>query len=89
MIANKLNGMKVPTRKGGDWTTSTIRGILSNPVYIGKIRWNSRPTVKNVVDGEIVKTRPRAKEEDLILVDGLHEAIIDVDIYAAAQQKFS
>lgn len=42
-IRNRLNEMKIPTRKGGDWTISTIRNILSNPVYIGKIRQGDRP----------------------------------------------
>lgn len=86
VIARKLNEMKIPTRKGGDWTTSTIRGILSNPVYVGKIRWNSRPEKKKVIDGEIVRERPRADKEDWILVDGLHEAIIDKKIYYLAQK---
>lgn len=89
IIARKLNEMKIPTRKGGDWTTSTIRGILSNPVYIGKIRWNSRPQVKQVVNGEIIKKRPRANKKDWILVDGLHEAIIDNDTFNLAQKYLS
>ncbi len=84
-IAKKLNNMKVPTRKGGDWTPSTIRGILSNPVYIGLIRWNSRPQVKKIVDGEVVKERPRAKKEDMIIARGLHPAIIDEEIFELAQ----
>ncbi|WP_427340560.1 recombinase family protein [Caloranaerobacter sp. DY30410] len=89
IIARKLNEMKIPTRKGGDWTTSTIRGILSNPVYIGKIRWNSRPQIKQVINGEIIKKRPRANKKDWILVDGLHEAIIDDDTFNLAQKYLS
>lgn len=89
IIARKLNEMKVPTRKGGDWTTSTIRGILSNPVYIGKIRWNSRPERKKVIDGELVKERPRADRKDWILVDGLHDPIIDEEIFKIAQEHMS
>lgn len=86
IIANKLNEMKIPTRKGGDWTTSTIRGILSNPVYIGKIKWNSRPQKKKIIDGEIKKERPRANKEEWILVDGLHKPIIDEETYNLAQE---
>ncbi len=89
LIMNKLNEMKVPTRKGGDWTTSTIRDILRNPVYIGKVRWNSRPERKKVVDGEIVKERPRADKEDQVIVDGLHPAIIDDDTFKLAQEYLS
>ncbi|GFN37176.1 serine recombinase [Tepidimicrobium xylanilyticum] len=86
IIANKLNEMKIPTRKGGDWTTSTIRGILSNPVYIGKIKWNSRPEKKKIVNGEIIKERPRANKEEWMLIDGLHAPIIDEQIYYKAQE---
>lgn len=86
VIARKLNEMKTPTRKGGDWTTSTIRGILSNPVYIGKIKWNSRPHVKKVIDGEVVVERPRADKEDWVLADGLHVPIIDENIFNLAQK---
>lgn len=89
LIARKLNEMQVPTRRGGDWTTSTIRGMLSNPVYIGKIRWNSRPERKKVIDGELVKERPRADRKDWILVDGLHEPIIDEEIFKLAHKHLS
>lgn len=84
LIVRRLNDMKVPTAKGGDWVNATIQGILRNPVYIGKIRWNARPQVKKMVDGEMVKERPRAK--DSIITDGLHKPIIDEDTFELAQQ---
>lgn len=85
LIVRKLNEMKVPTAKGGDWVNSTIQDMLRNPVYIGKVRWKSRPQIKKVIDGEIVKERPRAKEDNWILVDGLHDPIIDEDTFNKAQ----
>ena len=87
LIARKLNEMKIPPQKGDVWTTSTIRGILTNPVYIGKIRWNWRRQVKKIVDGQMVKERPR--NEDYMLVDGLHEAIIDDKTWKVAQKFMS
>lgn len=89
LIVNRLNEMKIPTARGGDWTTSTIRGILSNPVYTGKIRWNSRPEVKKMVDGKMIKERPRSDEKDWILVDGLHPPIVSEDIFNLAQYILS
>jgi site-specific DNA recombinase len=86
LIARKLNDLKIPAAKGGDWVVSSIRGILSNPVYIGKVRWDYRPVVKKMVHGKIVKKRPRAKKEDWILVNGLHEAIIDEETFSLAQK---
>lgn len=86
LIVRKLNELKIPTMKGGTWAPSTILGILRNPVYTSKIRWDSRPEIKTLVEGEIKKRRPRAKPEDWTLVDGLHEAIIDNDTWETAQE---
>jgi len=35
-IAKILNQEKVPTKRGGYWSQSTIKSILTNPLYIGK-----------------------------------------------------
>ncbi len=89
IIARKLNEMKIPARKGGDWTTSTIRDILLNPTYIGKIRWNWRPHVKSVLDGEVITKRPRASKEDWIYVNGLHKPLISQETFQLAQKYLS
>lgn len=85
LIAAKLNELGIKPVKGDIWTPSTLRGILSNPVYIGKIRWNSRKQVKSMVNGKMTISRPRAKQEDWILIEGLHEAIIDETLFKQAQ----
>ena len=83
LIARRLNQLKIKPKKGDAWVDSTIRGILTNPVYIGKVRWNRRPTVKKMVNGKIEKIRPIS--DNIILVDGLHEPIISEDIFNLAQ----
>ncbi len=83
-IVRKLNDLKIPTVKGGDWVVSSIRGILSNPIYTGRVRWNFRPQVKKIIDGEMTRERPRAKSWDIF--DGLHEAIIDQDVFNIVQK---
>ncbi len=83
-IVRKLNTLNIPPMKGKLWVPSTVRDMLRNPVYIGKIRWNSRPTKKKIVNGEIKKERPRS--ESYILVNGLHEAIIDIDTWNTSQE---
>ncbi|MCI1958624.1 MAG: recombinase family protein [Clostridia bacterium] len=88
LIAKKLNAMRVPTRHGGEWSLATIRNILSNPVYIGKIRWNDRKSVKKMLDGKITTYRPQSDKKDIIIVDGQHKAIID-DITFYRAQKFA
>ena len=86
LIAQKLNQMYIPTRKGGHWSSSTIRGILKNPIYIGKIRWNFRPTLKKVENGEIKISRPKSSDGNYILHKGLHPAIINKKTFDLAQE---
>ncbi|MBQ3011602.1 MAG: recombinase family protein [Clostridia bacterium] len=86
LIARRLDALRVPTRTGAGWSTATIRDILINPVYIGKIRWNWRPAVKKMVDGCVVVERPRASVDKYILVDGLHPAIISEETFNTAQE---
>ncbi len=77
-IALELNRQGIPCRKKDHvWTQSTIRGILDNPTYIGKIKWNYRAIVKKVSNGVVTHTRPRINQDNKILIDGLHPAIID------------
>ena len=88
-IVQKLNELKIPTVSGCAWVSSTVQGILHNPVYIGKIRWNARPTRQKMIDGQAVKERPRAKAEDWILANGLHEPLIDNHTWESAQSRLS
>lgn len=90
LICRKLNQLKVPTSTGKtEWLPCVVNGILRNPTYIGKIRWNSRKTVKQSVNGVIKKTRPRNKNENCIVVDGMHPAIIDEDLFYTVQDLIS
>lgn len=87
LIARELNRRGLTSATGGVWTSQTIRDILINPVYIGKIRWNWRPTKKKMENGIVREERPRCS--DFILHDGLHEAIISEDTFAEAQKLMS
>lgn len=89
LIVRKLNELKVKPMRSDSWVPASILDILRNPVYIGKIRWNSRPTKKRMVDGQIKKERPRAAHGDYILVDGLHDAIVDTQTWDRAQEYLS
>ena len=42
-VANELNKKGVPTKKGGRWTASTVRGMLANEKYTGDVIFK-RPT---------------------------------------------
>lgn len=86
LIANKLNSMSIKPKRGKHWVSNSIRDILINPVYIGKIRWNWRPVIKKMVNGKIITTRPRSSLEDCVLTGGLHPPIIEKSVFEAAQE---
>ncbi|SFR92208.1 recombinase family protein [Anaeromicropila populeti] len=84
-IAHYLDrlGVKPPLSK--QWSTASIRDILKNPVYIGKIRWQYRKEHRQILQGTITKIRQ--KSDDYILVNGLHKAIINDQTYDKAQAR--
>ena len=63
---------------------SLIRSFLKNPVYCGKIAYGRRRTEK--IHGTRNEYR-LVEQENFLLVDGLHEAIIPEDVWQAAQVK--
>lgn len=85
-IVRKLNDMGIKSALGRDWTPASVQSILENPVYTGMIRWNGRKTVKSIQDGAVVRSRPRAKADDVLLFPGRHPAIISKDMYDTVQQ---
>ena len=61
-----------------------IMKILDNPVYTGKIAYGKNVTEK--VKGTRDEYR-RVKTDDYLLADGLHEAIVDEEMWEAAREK--
>lgn len=86
-IAYHLNDLNVPTRTGALWAQDTIKTMLENDHYIGKVRWNWRKTVTVVEDGEVKKVRPQTKVGEYLVYDGKHEAIISDELFEAARAK--
>ena len=86
-IAKRLNELNIPPAVRKYWSQATIVAMITNPHYIGKVRWNFRKTVVVVEDGEVKKTNPTAKEGDYLVYDGKHPAIISNELYELAQQR--
>lgn len=84
-IAHALDALHIPPTKGDHWSQGTIKDIISNVHYIGKVKWNWRQTVPVVEDSEVIKTRPRKGE--YLIFDGKHEAIISEELFQATQEK--
>ena len=86
-IAHHLNDLGIPTRTGTLWSQDTIKIMLGNDHYIGKIRWNWKKTITVVEDGEIKKIRPRTKVGEYLVYEGKHPAIISEELFLAAREK--
>ncbi len=90
-IARRLTAMGVPTYKGeNQWHRDTIKAYLTNPVYMGKVRWNDRMRIKTMVDGELKITRPRFHSDQYMLYNGKHmkDALVDEKTFKIVQKKF-
>lgn len=80
-IARKLNEMGVMSRHGNPFENRTVEYILTNPVYLGKLRRSltgGRSPSGNRSD--------RYHEQDQC-VDGQHQPIITQEVFDAAQAK--
>ena len=89
LIVRRLNTLKIPPRKSDHWVTATVRDILINPVYIGKVRWNWRCDVKKMVDGRVVVERPRNSIEKCTVAEGLHPPLVSIEVFNMAQELMS
>lgn len=86
VIANRLDDMGVKPPSTDRWIKNTIASMLRNILYDGKVCYNRRPSVVTIKDGERKVIRQLAAEEDVIVVEGKHPAIVDHDLFMAAQQ---
>lgn len=76
-ITNQINKLGYKTKKGNKFSVGSIRDILTNPVYIGEIRYNVRQNWS--------EKRRRNINPNPIRVKGKHEAIIDRELWDKVQ----
>lgn len=81
-IATYLNSIGAAPRKSESWDASSVRPILSNPVYCGYVRWNTRPIIKAYANGKYINTRPRSAKGEVH--KGKHEPIISEEMWNKA-----
>ncbi len=83
---NQHGVQKIPRKNGSltSFSVHTVKGILDNPVYCGKIAFGRRTTEK------VKGTRNdyhKVKADDYILSDGVHQAIISQEEWKLAEEK--
>lgn len=85
-IAQRLNEMKIKAPRGKQWVKDTVRVILRNEHYNGKVVFNKIKQTIVVENGERVTKRLAQPDEDVIIAEGKHPAIIDPETWKAAQE---
>lgn len=84
-IAVRLTGMGIKAPRKDVWHKDTIRHMIRNAHYDGKVVFNKIKLTSLLEDGEIVKRKMKQEDEDILIVEGKHPAIIDHDLWEAAQ----
>ena len=79
-ITNQLNKEGLKTKKGNSFSVSSVRDILLNPLYVGKIRYNVRQNW--------AEKRRKNINANPILVEGIHKPIIDETTWRQVQALF-
>ena len=86
-IAKHLDSLNIKAPRGKHWQAASIKDMLSNVHYIGKVRWNWRKTITIVEDGEFLKSRPHNKIGEYLVFEGKHDGIVPLELYNAAQER--
>lgn len=84
-IARRLTDMGIKARTKKVWYENTVRQIIGNKHYDGKVVFYRRKTGVVIEDGKQKKTRNWQPEEELLVVEGKHPAIVDHNIFEKAQ----
>ena len=68
-ICKIMNDENVQTKRGGKWSQSTIRSILTNPLYIGRVRYGVNKKIRHrAFETDGVDVEPIVDEEKFELV---------------------
>ena len=88
----EANGYRKKLRGNGKYTlfsTHTVKMILDNPVYVGKIAYGRRRVERIEDEDEETEVVRRLKNDEYGLYDGKHEAIISEELWEEVQEKRS
>lgn len=85
-IAKELNEEGYKTKKGMLFSGNSIKLILTNITYAGKIRWGK---LNNWSYEDENGSRKRQYSDNVIEADGIHEAIIPMKVYNKVQEMIA
>lgn len=93
-ITNYLMKKQVPTPRavsgaanaGTKWHQNTIKGILNNPVYTGKLVFRREETTGILAESELYKIRRKVEPDKQIVIENAHPALVSETDFNAVQE---
>ncbi len=85
-IAAKLNGERIPTKKGSLWHYLSVKRLLTNRAFTGVQFYGQRRYRKVKGDKRVVTDRP---ESDWIRIDGFTPPLITTDLFEAVKERLA
>lgn len=86
-ICHYLDSLKIPAPRGKRWSPASLKDMLNNVHYIGKVKWQEKKTIMVVEDGDIRASTKKSKMGEYLIFEGKHDAIISQEVFNAAQDK--
>jgi site-specific DNA recombinase len=85
-----LNRRGIKTRRGGKWNAVSVRYILTNPAYVGRLAFGRRRGGKYHQvgpSGELVKSNGDACQVPPIVAKDAHEPLVELEAFDRVQRK--
>lgn len=79
-VARTINAMGIKTRRGHEWSATTVWIVIDNPVYCGTYRYNLRNEQKGSHEWSF------REDKDVIYVEDHHPAIISKEQFKRCQE---
>ncbi len=75
-IAKSYNANKIPTKRGGEWTSKTIADVIRNPMNKGDYRYNYRESARG-------RKKP---QEEVVYIKGVFEPLVPINDWERANK---
>lgn len=88
-IADRINSLGAKPRRDVQFNRTTIRNILQNPVYTGKIVWDRKTHIRPSRQSGGKHLTIYNPQESWTIVDGLHQSIVTQETFEQVQGIFA
>ena len=88
-IADRINALGAKPRRGESFTRTAVRGILQNPVYVGKIVWDRKTHIRHSKQNGGKHLTIYNPPESWTVVEGIHQGIVPQELFDQVQGIFA